>query len=228
MPGAETSAALSRAVGRYRAAPIGARIFIHGRAFLSDLTFVERFVPRNGFIVDLGCGHGLFACLLREASQTRRVLGIDLDPRKIEVARDAVQDTQWLRFEVGDIVTSRPPHCDAATIVDVLYLLPFEQQEEVLRNAAAALGEGGPLVVKAQERRADPRYAITYAQEMITVGLGFTRGGRERFFFPSREEALAMFARAGFVVEVEEMPRRPYTDVIYLARKAPLTPPATA
>jgi hypothetical protein len=37
-----------------------------------------------------------------------------------------------------------------------------------------------------------------------------------------------MFERAGFVVEVEEMPRRPYTDVIYLARKAPLKPSVAA
>jgi 2-polyprenyl-6-hydroxyphenyl methylase/3-demethylubiquinone-9 3-methyltransferase len=222
MPGASTSAALGRAVHRYRSAPFGARLFVHGRAFLSDLAFVERFVPRKGFIVDLGCGHGLFACLLREASESRRVVGIDLDPRKIEVARGAIRDTQWLRFEVGDIVSGPLPHCDAVTIVDVLYLLPFEQQEQVLRNAASALGEGGPLVVKAQEKRTDPRYAITYAQEMVTVGLGFTRGGRERFFFPSRDDALAMFERAGFVVEVEEMPLRPYTDVVYLARKAPL------
>ena len=222
MPGATTSGALNRAVHRYRSAPLGARLFVHGRAFLSDLAFVERFVPRNGFIVDLGCGHGLFACLLRESSDNRRVLGIDLDPRKIEVARGAVRDTQWLRSEVGDIVTDPPPKCDVVTIVDVLYLLPFEQQEQVLRNAASALGEGGPVVVKAQERRTDPRYAITYLQETITVSLGFTRGGRERFFFPTREEALAMFERAGFVVEVEDMPNRPYTDVVYLARKAPM------
>ena len=221
MPGASTSAALNRAVHRYRAAPLGARVFVHGRAFLSDLAFVERFVPRQGFIVDLGCGHGLFACLLREAAESRRVLGIDLDERKIEVARGAVRDTQWLRFEVGDIIKEQPPHC-------VLYLLPFEDQERVLRNAAAALGEGRPLIVKLQERRTDPRYAITYAQELITVGLGFTRGGHERFYFPSRDEALAMFERAGFVVEVEEMPRRPYTDIVYLARKAPLKPSPAA
>ncbi len=107
------------------------------------------------------------------------------------------------------------------TIVDVLYLLPFDQQESVLRNAAAALGEGGPLVVKAQERRLDPRYALTYGQELITVSLGLTKGGRERFFFPSRAEGVAMFERAGFVVEVMEMPKRIYTDVLYLARKAP-------
>jgi 2-polyprenyl-6-hydroxyphenyl methylase/3-demethylubiquinone-9 3-methyltransferase len=224
MPGAMTSAALNRAVHRYRSAPLKARLFVHGRAFLSDLAFVERFVPRNGFVVDLGCGHGLFACLLREAAPGRRVLGVDLDATKIDVARSAVRDTQWLRFEVGDIVNDVPPKCDVVTIVDVLYLLPFEQQEQVFRNAASALGEGGPLVVKAQEKRTDPRYAITYAQEMITVGLGFTKGGRERFFFPTRDEALAMFERAGFVVEVEDMPNRPYTDVVYLARKAPTKP----
>jgi len=227
MPGATTSGALNRAVHRYRSAPLIARLFVHGRAFLSDLAFVERLVPRNGFIVDLGCGHGLFACLLREASDGRRVLGIDFDSKKIDVARSAIRDTQWLRFEVGNVVTEPPPKCDAITIIDVLYLLPFDQQEQVLRNAASALGEGGPLIVKAQERRLDPRYAATYAQEVITVTvLGATRGGRDRFFFPDRAQAVAMFERAGFVVEVVDMPRRPYTDVVYLARKAPVRGPA--
>jgi hypothetical protein len=79
-------------------------------------------------------------------------------------------------------------------------------------------------VVKAQERRLDPRYALTYGQELITVSLGLTKGGRERFFFPSREQALAMFGRAGFVVDPIEMPKRIYTDVLYLARKAPTKP----
>src|SRR5207245_6416235 len=97
-------------------------------------------------------------------------------------------------------VAEAPPKCDAVTIVDVLYLLPFEQQEQVLRNAATALGEGGPLIVKAQERRLDPRYALTYGQELITVSLGLTRGGPERFFFPTRDEATAMFERVGSVV----------------------------
>lgn len=221
MPGSTATGALNRALARYKDAPVGARLFIRGRAFLSDLAVVERYVPKKGFIVDLGCGHGLFACVLRESSPTRRVLGIDLDPRKIDVARGAIKDTAWLRFEVGDIAAEPPPKCDAVTIVDVLYLLPFDLQEQVLRNAASALGEGAPLIVKAQERRTDPRYAVTYLQEMITVSLGFTRGGRERFFFPSRAESLAMFERAGFLVDIVEMPRRPYTDVVYLARKAP-------
>ena len=222
MPGSTATGSLGRALARYGDAPVGARLFVHGRAFLSDLAIVERYVPKKGFIVDLGCGHGLFACVLREASPTRRVLGIDLDERKIEIARTAIKDTQWLRFETGNIVSDLPPKCDAVTIVDVLYLLPFDQQEQVLKNAASALGEGGPLIVKAQEARMDPRFALTYLQEMVTVSLGFTRGGRDRFYFPSRAQSLAMFERAGFAVDVVEMHRRPYTDVVYLARKAPL------
>ena len=58
-------------------------------------------------------------------------------------------------------------------------------------------------MVKAQERRLDPRYAITYGQELITVSMGLTKGGRDRFYFPSRAEGIAIFERAGFVVDVE-------------------------
>ncbi|MGH2499655.1 MAG: class I SAM-dependent methyltransferase [Candidatus Limnocylindria bacterium] len=221
MPGSIVTAALDRAVHRYRGAPLLARAFVHGRAFLSDLVFVERYVPRHGFIVDLGCGHGLFANLLAEASPQRRVLGLDVDERKIEVARGTVGGREGLRFEVRDVVTAPPPPCDAVTIVDVLYLLPPQAQEAVLRNAAASLREDRPLVVKAQERSLSARYALTYAQELMTVALGFTVGGGRGFHFPAREEALAMFARAGFLVDVVEMRRRPYTDVVYLARRAP-------
>jgi len=222
MPGSRTTAALERAVHRYRAAPLMARWFVHGRAFLADLARVEEYVPRHGFVVDLGCGHGLFANLLVESSDRRRVLGLDSDDRKIAVARATVAGREGLRFEVADIVAVPPPRCDAITIVDVLYLMPPEDQERVLRNCAAALTEGAPLLVKSQEARIDPRYALTYAQEVISVSLGFTRGVRGGFHFPSREEAFDMFQRVGFRVDAISMRRRPYTDVLYLARKAPV------
>ena len=221
--GGTTTAALDRAVHRYRAAPVLARTLVHGRAFLSDLAFVERYVPHHGFVVDLGCGHGLFANLLAEASPNRRVLGIDSDERKIEVARTTVEGREELRFEVGDIVHEAPPKCDAVTIVDVLYLLPPSDQEAVLRKAAGALVENAPVVVKSQERSPGPRYALTYAQELVATALGVTRGSAKRFHFLARRDAIAMFERAGFLVDVIDMPGRPYTDVVYLARKAPAT-----
>lgn len=221
MPGATTTAALERAVHRYRNAALVARAHVHGRAFLADLTFVDRYVPRHGFIVDLGCGHGLFANLLVESSPGRRVLGIDVDERKIAVARSTVAGREEIRFEVGDIVHAPIPKCDAVTIVDVLYLLPPADQEEILRRAADALSENAPLVVYAQEREASPRYVLTYVQELVSTSIGLTQGRRGRLHFLAREEAIAMFERTGFLVDVIEMPGRPYSDLVYLARKAP-------
>lgn len=222
MPGSTTTAALQRAVHRYRSAPLLARIVVHGRAFLADLARVEQYVPRHGFVVDLGCGHGLFANLLAEASATRRILGLDRDERKIAVARSTIGDREGrLRFEVADLASAAPPRCDAITMVDVIHLMGPDEQRRVLRGAASALSEGAPLIVWTQEARVDPRYALAYAQETVSVSLHFTRGQSKRFHFPSRETALAMFAEAGFRAEVIEMHGRPYTDVLYLARKAP-------
>lgn len=223
MPGGTTTAALDRAVHRYRDTSFLARTLVHGRAFLSDLAFVDRYVPRHGFIVDLGCGHGLFANLLVESSAGRRVLGVDLDERKIAVARSTVDERESLRFDVGDIVHEAVPKCDAVTIVDVLYLLAPGDQEEVLRKAGRALSENAPLVVKAQERAPSARYLLSYAQELVSTSIGLTRGRQGPFHFLDRAEAVAMFERAGFLVDVIEMPGRPYTDVVYLARKAPAT-----
>lgn len=223
MPGGTTTAALERAVHRYRSASVPARALVHGRAFLSDLAVVDRYVPRHGFIVDLGCGQGLFTNLLAEAAPDRRVLGMDVDERKIAVARATVQDRESIRFEVADIVREPTPKCDAVTIVDVLYLLSPKDQEAVLRNAADALSENAPLIVKVQERSLSPRYLFGYAQEMIATAVGLTRGATTGLHFLSRAEALAMFERAGFLVDVIDMPGRLYTDVVYLARKAPAT-----
>lgn len=195
------------------------RLHVHGRAFLADLTFAEAYVPRKGFVVDLGCGHGLFANLLREASELRRVLGVDADPRKIAIARATERD--GLRFAIGDITVETPPPCDCVTLIDVLYLLPFEAQESVFVSCASALPEGGRLIVYAQEARLDPRWLFGYAQELVSTSLGLTRGGRGRFFYAKRDQMLGMLARAGFAGEAAALPRRPYTDTLYVGRRLP-------
>ncbi len=212
-------AALARALRRYAEAPLLDRLFVRGRAFLADLTFVEAFVPRRGFVVDLGCGHGLFANLLREASEGRRVLGVDADARKIAVAK--LTEREGLRFELADAVARRPPPCDAVTLIDLLYLLPIELQERLVARIAAALSEGSLCVVYAQEARLDPRFAFGYAQELVTTSLGLTKGGRGQFFYRTREDLCATLARHGFMTDVIPLPRRPYTDALYVARRLP-------
>jgi SAM-dependent methyltransferase len=211
-----TEGALARALERYKAAPFGERLFLRGRAFLADLAAVERRLPARGLIVDLGCGRGLLANLLVEASPDREVVGIEPDARRVAIAR--LTERPRLRFESGDAIDAVLPPCDAVAIVDVLYLLPPDAQARVLGRAAEAVQPGGRVVVYAQERRADPRYWFGYAQEMIATGTGLTRG-HAGLHYSSREEMSARMERAGLAVTVDQLRGRAYTDAVYVGEK---------
>jgi len=172
----------------------------------------------SGTIVDLGCGHGLFANLMALRSPERRVSGIDPSAGKIELARGTIGDRSDIDFIRASIFDCGISECDAITIVDVLYLLPRQEQKRVLVECRRKLRPGGVLVWKAQERRPCWKFAWTYLQELITASAGLILGRRYgRLAFMSREEALAALREAGFKPRTVEMKtRRPYTDIIYL------------
>lgn len=211
----------------YRRAPRRIRAFLKGRILLSDMEFIERHVPATGRIIDLGCGHGLFANLMALRGPGREVIGMDLDAARIAVADSTAAGRANIRFFCGDATQSSLPDCDAITIVDVLYLLPASAQREILAGCARRLRPGGLLVWKAQERRPRWKYAWTYFQELLTTGAGLIRGKRGRFHFMDRGEALAAIAAAGMTGRAVPMPsRRPYTDILYLGEKPGASEPS--
>ena len=198
------------------------RAFLSGRVLLSDLDFIERFVPDCGTIVDLGCGHGLFANLMAMRSASRRVIGIDPSAARIRLAAKTVGNRANIEFIRGDVSGMDVSGCDAITIVDVLYLLPRAAQQLLLKECRRLLRPGGVLVWKAQERRPRWKFALTWFQELVATTVRFTQWRVGRLEFMSREEALAALAAAGFEARVVEMKsRRPYTDILYLAEASP-------
>lgn len=211
---------MRKVLSLYRRAPLSTRVFLRGRTFLSDLCFVEKHVPTAGEIVDLGCGHGLFSNLLALGHPQRHVTGIDLDPAKIDIARETVGTRTNVTFLCGDITQLDLPRCQAISIIDVMYLLPPGAQRAVLQACASILSPGGTLVWKAQEKRPRWKYVWTYGQELLATSIGLTQGRRGKLHFLAREEAEAALASAGFEPTTVEMRSwRPYSDILYLARR---------
>lgn len=180
---------------------------------------VEPHLPAAGRFLDLGCGNGLFAAILKLGSPARRVSGFDLDEGKVELARKTFEGWDGMDFWKGDVVTSDYPAADAITIIDVLYLIPFESQEAILRKAHAALPAGGLLALKEMDDR--PRWKARWnrIQETLAVKIiGFTLGSR--FYFAGREEYVPLLERIGFEVEVVPLHKGYwYPHILYLARK---------
>jgi 2-polyprenyl-3-methyl-5-hydroxy-6-metoxy-1,4-benzoquinol methylase len=158
-------------------------------------------VPREGRVLEVGCGHGLLSNYLALESPEREVHGIDIDGPKIDAARAAAAVLGW-----GTEFSAPPPGrlpdgpWDAIAIVDVLYLLTEDAQRQLLRSCAAALGPGGVLVVK--EMSPSPRWKSAWnrAQETLAVRvLGITEGEGGFAFIPP-EQLAAWMADDGLTV----------------------------
>ena len=71
-------------------------------------------------VLDLGCGLGLFAHVLRQRGGTQHYLGVDVDAGKITRAQRAAADLQDVRFDCVDVQAPLPAQSGHVLLLDVL------------------------------------------------------------------------------------------------------------
>ncbi|HTU00781.1 MAG TPA: class I SAM-dependent methyltransferase [Candidatus Sulfotelmatobacter sp.] len=103
--------------------------------------------PRT--IIDLGCGTGSVAAHLLESFPDAQVVGLDLDPTLLALARKRCERHQGrARFEEVDLRSERWTSAlgaapDAAVSATALHWLTAEQLARLYRRLAAVLAPGG-------------------------------------------------------------------------------------
>jgi len=195
------------------------RHYLHIKFRICPILRTEAYVPDKGEITDLGCGNGVFAAIMKLGSPARSIVGIDLDARKIAAARKSLGNLSHVDFRLGDVAATEYPRSDVFTIIDVLYLIPVETQNRILRMCADALPPGGTLVLKEMDKKPRWKYLWNMIQETISVKIvGFTLGSR--FHFRTREDYVETLAGLGFTVEVIPLHRGyGYPHILFLAKK---------
>jgi SAM-dependent methyltransferase len=103
-------------------------------------------------VIDLGCGSGLWAQTLTSAGY--QVLGIDISPAMIELAR---QRAPAADFREGSFLTTEFPRCIAVTAIGEVLNYLFDRQNTarrlhgLFRRVYRALSPGGVLVFDGAE-----------------------------------------------------------------------------
>lgn len=109
---------------------------------------------REGRILDLGCGPGLYAADF--AALSYDYLGVDFGPASIEHARNNNAFPNRCRFRLGNVL--RADLEDGHDLVLMLYgelnVFPPGDAQRLLRRAWEALAPGGRLVIEVQTRDA--------------------------------------------------------------------------
>lgn len=103
--------------------------YVHDRGFgafaagsapyLSEL--LQQKGIRDGLVVDLGCGSGTWARTLADSGY--QVIGVDISPAMIELARQRVPEAE---FHIGSFVRFRMPVCRAVTALGEVFNYLFD------------------------------------------------------------------------------------------------------
>ena len=112
---------------------------------------VEQAAPAGGMrILDLGCGTGTLAIELARRASGAEVVGLDVDPRILALARTKAQrasvDVEWI---VGSAVDPPFPAAafDRVTSTLMLHHLTTDEKERTFRALRRVLRPGGELHV---------------------------------------------------------------------------------
>jgi SAM-dependent methyltransferase len=111
---------------------------LHGEA-----DFVDSYGPAS--VLDAGCGTGRVAIEL--SRRGRRVVGVDLDPTMLEVARQKAPHIQWIESDLAaaDLTLDQP--FDAVVLAgNVLIFVTPGTEGEVVSNLAGHLAPRGRLI----------------------------------------------------------------------------------
>jgi SAM-dependent methyltransferase len=100
----------------------------------------------SGFVIDLGCGSGIWARALTDAGY--KALGIDISAAMIALAR---QKAPRAHFQKASLLRVKLPNCDAVTSIGECLNYRFDEHGEAERRSffarvLAALRPGGVFV----------------------------------------------------------------------------------
>ncbi|OGK45208.1 hypothetical protein A2956_00600 [Candidatus Roizmanbacteria bacterium RIFCSPLOWO2_01_FULL_37_57] len=112
------------------------------RKAILPLEEIDKNLPKEGKIFDLGCGEGVISKYLA-SSKKRIVIGIDSDKKRLPNHK-----TKNLSFKNADIRELLLKGSSGVVISDVLHHLNLKDQKALLTKIAKELEKRGVLVIK--------------------------------------------------------------------------------
>ena len=126
-------------------------------------------VPRQGKILDIGCGYGFMTYMLYFTSNQRAITGIDHDEAKIEIASHCFSRTATVNFVYSDILNFTFEKYDAIILADLLHYLQPDEQQQVIEKCIGQLNPNGIIIIRDGDMDAVAKHKRTKLTEFFST-----------------------------------------------------------
>lgn len=192
-----------------------ARFVIVHQRFLDELL---QFMPREGEVLELGCGFGLFGLYFARSCPGLRLTGCDLAADRVAAANASAHrlGVPNARFVAGDATAlSLSQRYAAIFMLDIVHHVPREAVRPLLRKLYDHLDDDGVLLIKDVDARPLAKMAFTWALDVAMT--------RELPHYWHSHALVAALRETGFQVFCHAMvDALPYPHRLYVCHKQAL------
>lgn len=178
---------------RYKKLGLFGYLYFFIRWRLASFGKLEALVPKEGKILDFGCGSGILANFLALNSNQREIVGMDIWDEKIKQARRVSQEIENISF-VSQEIEDIEGKFNVIVMQDVLHHLPKDEQKQTLLRLKNSLAENGMLIIQDIDKKSFPKYLIGWFVDALFCGY-------KNISYRSRDEIVEMLKDLGFRVK---------------------------
>jgi len=150
----------------------------------------QNLVPKQGVIIDAGCGYGFMSYMLAYLEPKREITGLDYDESKIEVAENGFDKPSNLNFVSSNLQNYDIPQADCIIFSDVLHYLNQQERNRIFIKYASKLLPGGTIIVRDGDNSLAKKHAATRLTEFFSTRiLNFNKTENKIEFFSFDELA---------------------------------------
>jgi len=180
----------------------------------------NRLLPREGEILDLGCGYGFISYMLMFTSADRTITGVDYDAEKIGIARNCYSGNDRIRFISADVSDFVITPKNGFLLSDVLHYLTPEKQDTLLRGCLSNLNPGGCVIIREANSELQQRHKKSLLTEFLSTHIGFNKTGTggNRLYYTSAGHIRTIAGE--FAMSVEVIDNKKFTsNNLFVLRK---------
>ena len=196
------------------------RFHILRQRFLDE---IGQYLPKTGQVLDIGCGFGLFSLYYAHLHPDVAFHGVDLDARRIEMARSAAKrlGVTNVSYEVADAATcSYGGRWDGVYMLDLVHHISPDAVRPLLAQLHALVNDGGCVVIKEVDRKPAYKRWFTYLLDKMM-------DPKAPVHYWDSKEFVALLHDVGFRAYCHAMvDYLPYPHVLYICHPQPPAPAA--